>query len=168
MCCCTLSIFAIIVLVGMGFLVQSGDPYIGGHKLVATEEVRNQSPTPEAALVTRDAETGHSQSSRIDISIGRGPQSCWVEVRLVSGARVKAPQHLNSGASPYERRFPATLLTRCDWAGVGRTGRSVQPHASVRRGVTRSPWCSRAAAGSVPPRPSTLHHATPPNNFGGL
>ncbi|KAJ1482737.1 hypothetical protein T484DRAFT_1803066 [Baffinella frigidus] len=32
-CCCTLSIFAIIVLVGMGFLVQAGDPYIGGHKL---------------------------------------------------------------------------------------------------------------------------------------
>ena len=50
MCCCTLSIFAIIVLVGMGFLVQSGDPYIGGHKLVATEEVRNQSPVPEWSL----------------------------------------------------------------------------------------------------------------------
>mmetsp|Transcript_40912 Transcript_40912/g.96959 ORF Transcript_40912/g.96959 Transcript_40912/m.96959 type:complete len:87 (-) Transcript_40912:228-488(-) len=41
-CCCTLSIFAIIVLVGMGFLVQAGDPYIGGHKLVATAEDREK------------------------------------------------------------------------------------------------------------------------------
>lgn len=34
--------FAIIVLVGMGFLLQSGDPYVGGHKLVATAEVKHR------------------------------------------------------------------------------------------------------------------------------
>jgi hypothetical protein len=38
-CCCTLSVFGIIVLVVMGMAVGSGDPYIGGHHLVATAEV---------------------------------------------------------------------------------------------------------------------------------
>ena len=38
-CCCTLSVFGIIVLVAMGLMVSAGDPYVGGHHLVATAEV---------------------------------------------------------------------------------------------------------------------------------
>ena len=39
-CCCTLSVFGIIVLVVMGMMIQNGDPYVGGHELVATAEDR--------------------------------------------------------------------------------------------------------------------------------
>mmetsp|Transcript_35047 Transcript_35047/g.70052 ORF Transcript_35047/g.70052 Transcript_35047/m.70052 type:complete len:84 (-) Transcript_35047:154-405(-) len=39
-CCCTLSVFGIIVLLAMGSMVAAGDPYIGGHHLVATPEDR--------------------------------------------------------------------------------------------------------------------------------
>jgi len=38
-CCCTLSVFGILVLVTMGMMVSAGDPYVGGHHLVATAEV---------------------------------------------------------------------------------------------------------------------------------
>mmetsp|Transcript_2446 Transcript_2446/g.6215 ORF Transcript_2446/g.6215 Transcript_2446/m.6215 type:complete len:89 (+) Transcript_2446:74-340(+) len=41
-CCCTLSIFGILVLMGMGSMLASGDPYIGGHHLVATAEDREK------------------------------------------------------------------------------------------------------------------------------
>jgi hypothetical protein len=41
-CCCTLSVFGIIVLVAMGMMVSAGDPYIGGHDLVATAEDRQK------------------------------------------------------------------------------------------------------------------------------
>jgi hypothetical protein len=44
-CCCTLSVFGIIVLVAMGMMVSAGDPYVGGHHLVATAEVSFVSPT---------------------------------------------------------------------------------------------------------------------------
>merc|ERR1712216_841806 len=39
-CCCTLSVFGILVLVTMGMMVSAGDPNVGGHHLVATAEDR--------------------------------------------------------------------------------------------------------------------------------
>eukprot|EP00960_Hanusia_phi_P068831 766945-Hanusia_phi.AAC.1 len=41
-CCCTLSVFGILVLVVMGMMVSAGDPYVGGHGLVATAEDRQK------------------------------------------------------------------------------------------------------------------------------
>jgi len=52
-CCCTLSVFGIIVLVAMGMMVSAGDPYIGGHHLVATAEVRHASSAAGVRLTAR-------------------------------------------------------------------------------------------------------------------
>mmetsp|Transcript_8485 Transcript_8485/g.13369 ORF Transcript_8485/g.13369 Transcript_8485/m.13369 type:complete len:84 (-) Transcript_8485:255-506(-) len=40
-CCCTLSVFGILVLTVMGSMISAGDPYIGGHHLVATKADRD-------------------------------------------------------------------------------------------------------------------------------
>mmetsp|Transcript_42379 Transcript_42379/g.103851 ORF Transcript_42379/g.103851 Transcript_42379/m.103851 type:complete len:88 (-) Transcript_42379:256-519(-) len=39
-CCCTLSVFGIMVLLAMGSMLSGGDPYVGGHHLVATAKDR--------------------------------------------------------------------------------------------------------------------------------
>ncbi len=50
-CCCTLSVFGILVLVTMGWMVGSGDPYVGGHHLVATAEVTPPACAPPRSLL---------------------------------------------------------------------------------------------------------------------